>query len=305
MSSRTQERIVQAAHRLGYQPNTLARSLACQRTSSIGVIIRHFDHPSYGTLVQQIHRNLTRCNYLGIFFSVRNAEEFGHAVDSLLSRHIDGIITVPPSPPEQRQLRRMDVPVIYYGETRRRVLAVSPDYIQGARLAMNRLREGGFRQIAYLGKVSETDERFQAYREFLAEHALPCNPAWITTGEGLYAEGYQQMRQVLAVRPRPDAVFCHNDILAIGAQRAVLEARLRIPEDLALVGFDNIPESAFATVPLTTIDIHLDRVAEHLVELLLTQLNNGPKPAAASPTLIPPTLVIRQSAGTRSACSIN
>ena len=304
MSMETRERIVQAAKQLGYRPNAVARNLVSRRTHSIGIIVRHFNDPFYSNMIQEIHVRLTAGHYFGVFFSARDQKEYLNAVDSLESRRVEGIISVSPRPEERDRISQVHVPVVYYGIGSRAESWVGPDHFQGAGLAMAHLLEAGHRKIGFIGRTERQNLRCQGYRSALRQNGLPCLEDWIRqSGEtqlvksvgGMLQSGYEQMRGLLALKNRPTAVLCHNDVIAIGAQRAVLEAGLRVPEDMALIGFDALREGAYAAVPLTTVDPQLERIVEHLTGSVIQSIERRETTTKPVQIRIEPALIVRES----------
>lgn len=304
MRPATRDRIVRLARRLGYRPNAIARNLVCRRSYSIGVIIRHFNDPFIGNLIQDIHVRLTRRKYLGMFFSARNPVEFDQALDSLLSRQVEGLISVSLRREEAARVRNLDMPIVYYGDIGRRCSRVGVDDVRGAMLAMSHLIECGHRKIGFIGQTKEWNRRYRGFQRMSRRHGLPCAAPWIAgvdtaqleaSVDGVFREGYRLMRQLLALRNRPTAVICNNDVMALGALRSVLAAGLTVPGDMALVGFDNLREGEYAAVPLTTVDPHLDQIAARLTETVIQRVENRESDLDPVRIRIEPSLVVRES----------
>jgi DNA-binding LacI/PurR family transcriptional regulator len=306
VSPQTRERIEKLACELGYRPNALARNLVNGRTHSIGIIVRHLNDPFASNLVQDIHVHLTRLGYLGMFFSARNPEEFDHALESALGLRVEGLISVMLRPEEKEKVDRLGTPIVYYGDSDPAVSSVGLDPLLGATLAMAHLVERGHRKIGYIGRVESQNSRYQGFLRFVQKEKLPSNPAWIgrvdgarleVSVDGAFEEGYRLMRALIALKERPTATICHNDVMAIGALRALTAAGLNVPRDMALIGFDNLREGEFAAVPLTTVDPHLDRIAQLLAETIVRQVEEPASPRTPVRIRIEPTLVIRESTG--------
>ncbi len=310
MSEATRERIAQAARELGYRPNALARDLVCRRTHSIGVVVRHFNDPFYSDMIQDLHVRFAQRNYLGVFLSARNLDEFQHAVDSLASRRVEGIISVALDQEERQRIGQIGVPVVYYGTLGGSETWVGPDARCGAVLAMEHLLGLGHRKIGFIGQIDSQSRRYRGYRETLQRQGLPSRAAWIRKVDGAQSRlsvsgvmqtGFSEMQQLLALADRPTSVLCQNDVMAIGAERAVLAAGRRVPEDMALIGFDGLPLGAFAAVPLTTVDPNLDRICEGLVDTLFCRIEDPVRPAEPEQIRIEPSLIIRESTAGRAA----
>lgn len=313
MSEQTRERIVQAAGKLGYRPNAVARNLVCRRTYSIGVIVRHFNDPFYSNMIQGLHARLTGRNYLGMFFSARDKNEFDHAVNSLESRRVEGIISVAPRPEERARIRQVNVPVVYYGIGGRDDSWVGPDHFQGAGLATANLLHAGHRKIGFIGRSGPDNPRCEGFRHVLRQRTLACPEDWVRQPDdepivrdvgGMLRNGYEQMLRLLALPNRPTAVICHNDVIAIGAERAALEKGLRVPQDMALVGFDALREGEYAAVPLTTVNPHLERIVDLLAGSVIQQIESREPGARPVQVRIEPGLIVRESTAGRAVPSV-
>ena len=304
MSRETRERIVRLARELGYRPNAVARNLVSRRTHSIGVIVRHLNDPAASNMVQEIHLNLIRRGYLGMFFSARNPEEFDHALESSLSRRVDGLISVALGAEERAQVARFTAPIVYYGGADRSASSVGYRAVHGAMLAMAHLHDLGHRKIGFIGRTDANNPRYMGFMRFLRLNGLPRDAAWIRSVDvtrlrisvdGVFEEGHRQMCNLMERKDRPTATICHNDVMAIGALRALQAGGWRTPEDMALIGFDNLRAGEYAAVPLTTVDPHLDRIARLLTETLIEQIGHQTSPRPPVHIRIDPTLVIRES----------
>ena len=158
----------------------------------------------------------------------------------------------------------------------RSVNAVRPNYLVGVYQAMEHLIQLGHTRIAFLGRPELTN-RFAAYRIAFETYGLPMNPEWICREDALLSEddGAREMNRLLRLKNRPSAVFCGTDKLALGAMREALRQGIRIPEDLSMVGFDNISASSKAPVPLSTVDVPRYELGEAAVKLLFERLKSG------------------------------
>ena len=304
MSIETRDRILQAAKDMGYRPNGIARNLVQRRTRSIGVIVRHFNDPFYSNMIQELHVRFSRWNYLGVFFSARSMEEFQHAADSLLNHRVDGIISVALTPEERMRIRHIAVPILYYGIGSDEDDWVGPDHHYGATCAVSHLLEEGHRKIGFIGRTDAQNLRYQGFAQALQREGLSCHGDWIRSPggdqavlsvSGIMRSGYEQMLRLLALKDRPTAVVCHNDAIAIGAERAVLSCGLRVPDDMALVGFDGRLEGEYAAVPLTSVDPHMDRIVDILADKLFERVENRQKPTEPVQIRVVPSLIVRES----------
>ncbi|MCX7706078.1 MAG: substrate-binding domain-containing protein, partial [bacterium] len=140
------------------------------------------------------------------------------------------------------------------------------------------------------------DRRYAGYKDALLRQGLHLNEKWIITGYGGFKTGYEGMLKLLGLKDRPTAVIAHNDIVAIGAMSAVYKAGLKVPEDMAIVGFDNIENSKYLNVPLTTVEFPIEKIAKKLVEILLLRLDSSDG-RVYEKFVFEPKLIIRESCG--------
>jgi len=168
---------------------------------------------------------------------------------------------------------------------------------QVGRLATTHLVETGRRAVAHIGgpAIVHAKRRERGWRETLKSHGIKASDDWIVRGGFMESDGYRAMQRLLAVRPRVDAVFAANDPAAIGAMKAIWDARLRVPEDIAVVGVGDIALGDLLRVPLTTVGWSRREQGRHAAELLLNGIDRDEDPPQR--IVIPPRLIVRESSG--------
>ncbi len=304
VSEATRQRVLTAAEQLHYMPNELGKSLKTRSTRDIGVILPNITNPYYAQLLQGINDEADRQGYhILLCSSHRSASSEAKNISRLLSKRVDGILLSSINPDPEAVRRAVSIGC--------RVLALEQpipldcpqvgfDYRLGAMMAVRHLIESGHRKIGFLGAPLDRPSRrmmLEGYRAALSEAGIAANPAYemlsgveIERG-GLYEieNGGSSARAFLAMPERPTGFIAINDMTAIGAMRIFAAAGLRIPDDLSVVGFDNVPYCELTVPPLTTIDQH----AYELGALALRCLLEKDDPANA----LPPSLVIRGSTG--------
>ena len=261
----TRGRVLARMAELNYQPNVAARSLATGRSYTMGFVVPDLMHPFFAEIAKYMAGVLrTQGYHLMMSSSLDEAAVEADQLEHLLNRGVD-LLMVASSQVDPGILQPVldrNVPLILVDRQFPGFLAhfVGVDDRLTGCLATRHLVEQGYRRIAHIGPMvaSTAAGRAAGYREALAEAGLTIAPEHVqATAHGddsAEDSGYDAMQRLLAVRPQPDAVFCFNDPTAIGAMKAILEAGLRIPQDMAVVGCGNIRNSDFLTVPLTTID---------------------------------------------------
>jgi LacI family transcriptional regulator len=292
-------RAVEAAiAKLQFIPNPVARSLAGGKSMSIGVVTQRIDSPFYGEALASIEKGLLRGSYSPLFVSGhwREGDE-RRCVDHLLSRRVEGIILLTSCLPDQELVNlARSVPLIVTGRRvhGERMYSLDVDSTMGARLATEYLIGQGHRQIAFIsGPPNHPDalQRFSGYKAALAANKIPFAAKLVAPGDYLEMGGHTAINALLDSRVEFTAVFAANDQTAHGAMLALHRRGLKVPQDVSLVGFDDLPASAFMIPPLTTVHRSIDEIGEGAAEAMI-DLVEGRTPRAKVPS---PTLAVRES----------
>lgn len=303
ISLRTRARVLKRAKELNYQPNLVARSLVTRRTYTIGLLLPDFTHPFFAEIAKAIAETVRPRGYHVIisYFEEDPALERMEA-DSLLSRRVDGLILASSQLPGKlelfNQLRMRKLPFVLIDRpidgVRASFVGVDNDAV--GRLATTHLISQGRRRIAHLRgpKIGLATKRLNGYLIALKKHKMKAPANYVVDAGFQDHTGYEAMKELLQVNPLPDGVFCYNDPVAIGAMKALHEAGLRVPEDVAVVGAGNVHYSDALAVPLTTIDQKTREIGARAAGLLLEQIESKRPPRAAT-ILFVPELVPRKS----------
>ncbi|MGH9723027.1 MAG: LacI family DNA-binding transcriptional regulator [Bryobacteraceae bacterium] len=303
ISEATRNRVLKRARELDYRPNWIARSLVTRRTYLIGLIIPDLMHSFFAEVAKGIARRFEPLGYqVVISNSDENAEAEERLGEMLLSRNVDGLIVA-----SAQSNGRSD---LFGAIARRRVPFVLIDrlppgldaHFVGVKdeeigiLATTHLIEQGCKRIAHLrGPAIPTGiGRLRGYRRTLAKHSLGTPPEYVISGQHSDSTGYEAMRHLLSLPNPPDGVFGYNDPVAAGAIKAVLEAGLSVPGNVAIIGAGNVHYSDLLRVPLSTVDQSSTAIGEKAADLLSECIEAG-KPLPARSILIPPQLVVRES----------
>jgi LacI family transcriptional regulator len=281
----------------------VARSLVTHRTYTVGLLLPDFTHPFFAEIAKTIADAVRPHGYHVIisYFEEDPALERNEA-ESLLARQVDGLIIASAQPADQRELfDGMDsrkVPFVLIDRPMMGVRAsfVGVDNEAIGRLATTHLIAQGCQRIAHLRGpgMGIAAARFEGYRQALAQQNGVACAAHIVEAGYDDRSGYQGMRELLRAEPVPDGVFCYNDPVAIGAMKAIFEAGLRVPGDIAVVGAGNVHYSDVLAVPLTTVDQGTGKIGRCAAELLLKQIG-AKRSVQPRKVLIAPRLVLRQS----------
>ncbi|MBV9742615.1 MAG: substrate-binding domain-containing protein, partial [Acidobacteriia bacterium] len=224
-------------------------------------------------------------------------------IDQLLARRVDVLVVASAQKDGEvfRRIQDQKTPVVLIDRRFESVAAhfVGIDDVEAGRIATEHLLEVGCRSLVHIGgpDVSTAAGRLQGYREILRQRKIPDRPGTIILREhgddAGDSSGYQAMRRLLELKLRPDGVFCYNDPTAMGAMKAVLEAGLRIPDDVAIVGCGNVTYADFLRIPLTSVDQQSEEIGQRAAKLALGVLENPPK--RMKQIVLTPKLVERAS----------
>ncbi len=279
----TAERIRQVASRMGYQPNAVARGLVTKKTGTIGVVVTTIADPFIAEVVSGIEEIANDHGY-SVFLANSNADPAREikVVQSFQERRVDGILVaasrvgalyVP-------LLSKLRVPIVLINNQHpdEFVHSVLIDNYPASIKAVQHLVELGHKRIAYMGDQfgfhSDT-ERFAGYRQALTLADYPFLPELVVHGDGKPEGGGQAMEKLLALPAPPTAVFCYNDMSAIGALSRIRANGLRVPTDISLVGFDDLFIASYVEPPLTTVRQPEQPMGRMAMELMLKLLSGG------------------------------
>lgn len=304
ISEKTRARVLKRMQELNYKPNMLARGLASGRTYTVGLVVPDLVHPFFAEFAKSLAGTLRGAQMaLLLASSEESAELEQQEIRTLLGRNVDVLLIASC----QAQLKSF----YELGDERTPFLLVdrnfpylaahfvgSDDY-EIARIATEHLISIGRRRIAHIGGrvMSPSVERLRGYRDTLRRHQLESPEERIVTRERVEESGdeagYQAMQELLNLPIRPDAVFCYNDLTAIGAMEAVRAAGLTVPGDIAFVGAGNLRYAKYLRVPLTSVDQQPEKLGLRAGELALEVM--ATPEMACKTLLLPPKLVVRHS----------
>jgi LacI family transcriptional regulator len=305
VTDKTRQKVLKAAKELGYRPNLIARSLRLEQTHTIGIIVENILSPFIPPIIRGIQERLTQDNYFGIILNSNwDPAIETEAIERLNMRQIDGIIFVESYLRTSEEVSALiDKPHLFVHRLFNSLGAnsIAPDDCHGARIAVKHLIELGHKRIAFINGLEGWDaatNRLAGYREELAACGIGLDPALVKQGDWQVQSGYTAAQQLLAARERPTAVFAANDLMALGVTYAVQEARLKVPEDIAIVGYDDRDFAGFVRPALTTVQMPCDKMGLVAAESLLSLIRGEIE--AVESTLVRGDLVARQSCGANS-----
>ncbi|MCI0709580.1 MAG: LacI family transcriptional regulator [Chloroflexi bacterium] len=278
----TREKIVEAAERLGYVPNQQARSLAGGPSHLIGVLVPTLTNDYIIQILQGIDDELTRSSYNLILYTTnRHQGTEATYVATIMNGAADGLLLVAPFITDSylEALNERDFPYVlidqdYEAEDSMVVKATNRE---GAYIATQYLIKMGHSRIGFIAGLPQLNsaiERLAGFREALSDHGIPFREEYVVPGNFEMRGGYRATRELLARSDVPTAIFAANDLSALGAIEAIRERGLRIPLDISILGFDDIPQAAVAYPKLTTVRQPLNQMGREAVNLLLKRLQN-------------------------------
>lgn len=307
----TRKRVLKRMKDLNYQPNLAARSLITGQTWTIGVVVPDLLHPFFAQVAKAISVEVRKKGYsLFISSSDEDPSLEQQEIAQLLARRVD-VLLIASSQWTVESFRRIEEQNVPYVLLDRQFRGLESNFVgvddrAVGVIATTHLIEQGCKRIAHIRgpEVSTAVGRIEGYRQALALHEMTPMPGHIvsigTSGDHLgERSGYEAAMKLLANKNRPDGVFCFNDPIALGAMRAILDAGLRIPEDVAVVGCGNLSYSDFLRVPLSSVDQNskmIGKVAGSLA-LKIAQTKGARRPKSE---LIQPELIVRSSSLRRS-----
>jgi LacI family transcriptional regulator len=308
LSDETRQRVLQAARELGYYPKAAARSLATGKTQRIGLVLGEGpERLAADAFLPVFLQGLTiSAHQLGYLIVVQLAEDTADQEEYIWlirEQQVDGLILSGPNlnSPLLPKLAAERFPLILHGRLSDSGFSyVDVDNSTGAYQAVRHLIRLGHRRIGFISNAhfsfSGTQERFAGYTQALVEHDIAHNTDLVKVAAFLPESGQTAMEQLLRLPQRPTAVFAASDVIAFGAMRAIHAAGLRIPQDVAVVGFDDIFLSAHAQPPLTTVRVPAHEMGWTAAELLVPLIEGD---EAAQSVTLETELVIRDSCGAK------
>lgn len=312
VSEETRSRVLSVVKEMNYRRNGLARSLKRQRTDTIGLVLGDISNPYSTELARAVREAATAKNYnLFICISEHSAEEDIAAFESLTSHSVDGLIVATRANDAGdeylRSIVENNVPVVAIGRDfyHERIDSISADNLHGGFEATQHLIDLGHRRIGFIGATLDNGaklKRLQGYLDALRQHEIEIDERLVTgrrearTGVPGYSTekiGYEGMKRLLSLPNRPTAVFARNDFTAIGAMTAIKESGLRIPNDVAIIGFDDIPLAAHMSPSLSTVRQPMRLQGQIAAEMLLRRIENDDAPREEK--ILTCELIIRES----------
>lgn len=304
VSPATKQKVLGAIEQLNYRPNSIARALRVKRTLALGLIVPDSSNPFFAALVQSIEDAAYENGYTLLIGNASNdqAREISY-IRAFSERQVDGLLLVSSiaTTKSLEQLQKINLPFVIVDRLVDKKLPVSTvvaDNEAGGYLATEHLIWHGHKKIACLGGPSDltpSADRYRGWQKAMEQSGLEASSNLLIRSEFSCLAGYRAVKELLRGEKSITALFVSTDSQAIGALRAVIEAGLEIPQDFAIVSFDNIAEAAFTFPPLSTINQPVEQMGRVSIEMLLKSIQ-APK-SIFSKQVLPVELSIRRSCG--------
>lgn len=304
VTDQTRDRVLEAIEALDFRPNTAAQRLSGGKTYTIGVISPFFTRPAFAHRLAGVQEVLDQSNYDLVLYSIRSLEQLHKRLRTLIGQNrVDGLVTISVHVPEQMLLEGApDLPLVAVDDERiSHFPSIVVDNIAGGRLATSYLVEKGYQKIGFVGdtddpkfKFVSSQRRFAGYRQVLEEAGLPLNPAWHGFGPHGAETAYSEAQHILSAPDRPQAIFAASDTQAYGVLKAAEALGLAVPDDVAVIGFDDIEPSGYLN--LTTVRANMYLSGQLSARYLLDWLEEGDLDEARWRTVLPLEVVERRSA---------
>nr|WP_269750026.1 MULTISPECIES: ribose operon transcriptional repressor RbsR [Providencia] len=293
-------RVKNAIEELNYAPSALARSLKMNRTNTIGMLLTTSNNPFYAEVVRGVERSCYERGYSLILCNTEgDLQRMNHSLETLLQKRVDGLLimcTEVQGPSKDVFTRYPSVPTV--------MMDWSPfdlvgDVIQDNSFLggeMSYLIDSGFTRIACIAgpqDKSPARARYQGFIQAMEQAKIEVNEDYIIFSDFEFAGGFESMNKLLELSTPPQAIFAGNDAMAVGAYQAIFQKGIKVPDDISIIGYDDIDLSPYMIPPLTTIHQPKDKLGKQAVDQLIYRMDNPE--ADASVLVLTPELIERQS----------
>lgn len=302
VSAKLEQRVQNAMKKLHYHPSSLARSFKMQQTMLIGVIIPLIDHPFYSRLAMTIEQKLFQHDYRAIICSSGEDGDRELAyIEMLLRQRVDGFIinSAVMNTSYFDELEDLNIPYVLIDRDlpQAECSKVFGDNSQGGYIGMEHLIQLGHKRIGVIGALAYTEpmnRRIRGTREALAAYGIEADPDLLITADTqLFDMGYESAKKLMMLDSPPTAIFSLTDVTAVGVMHAVSELGMKIPDDISVLGYDNVPIASYMIPQLSTVGQPIIEMGEKAAELLLNHIRDATHPIEKA--VLQTQLILRQS----------
>jgi len=298
VASDTRARVQKAIEELGYYPNALARSLTMDQTLTIGFVLPDLLNPYYANLARQFEDLCFAKGYMVFVCDTRHSEEKERRViESLRANQVDGVAILYDrgATKSLAMLHEASIPVVVMEQVVKDMDYVVIDDFKGGVQGTKHLLSLGHQKVAFIRQESPTTStlRYEGYLSAMQHAGVEIDPTYTVNCGTDFSDGIEAMRKLLTLPERPTAVFAHNDVMALNAMYAIREAGLRVPEDISVIGYDNIAQSAISNPALTTVAYPKFEMGAWSAQRLFERIENPD--TVPLQYVIPTELIVRES----------
>lgn len=305
ISEKTKNAVIQVAQNLNYQPNHIASALRKGKTNLVGVIIPRASSNFFSSIIEKIEDILNDKGYNVIITqSNESYKKECASIEALLFTQVDGIIASMANETVKldfyNKVKKKGIPLILFdrGENDLNVDYVGIDDYQSSHMVINHLVEQGCKRIAHISGNSNAriyKNRIRGYIDALEQHNLPFKKELLIESNLRQKDGRKIMQQLLELPERPDAVYASGDYVALGALEVLKQNNIKVPEDMALVGFSNEPFSSIVTPAITSIEQHSEKIGELAALIFLKRVAAPNEEVSLNKMILTPELIVRGS----------
>jgi LacI family transcriptional regulator len=301
VAAETRKRVEKSIKQLGYYPNEFARNLRRKNSLTIGLVFPSLSNTVYAEIAEGLDAVCVANSYelliLDSHFDLRREKRM---VQLLRSKQVNGVVIQPLQDPKPviKPLQDAGIPVVLIQDDVPGVHSINLSDFEGGVLATKHLVDLGHKRIAIIRAKplrALSYQRFEGYKKVLADYQIALNPAYVIEVEHSenHHDGYEAMRKLLSLEKSPTAVFVHNDVLALGAMHAIQEVGLRIPEDISIVGHDNITSAAYFSPPLTSVRLAKEELGREAGRIIFEHIES--RKGSFQKVVLPVELIVRAS----------
>ena len=305
IAAETRERVLTTAKALGYRPNPLARGLRGMKTMLLGVIVRDITDPFFSGAVEAVSMEASRRGYNAVLGHAHGRADEAETLWAILeARHCDAILLLGdlrdrPGLIEELQDTHEPVVALWHGSHTTGIPTVNVDNRAGMTAVLEHLSALGHRRIAFAGRrrLGDIKEREEAYAAFLERHDIPPRDEYLQDAANDFQGGVEALDRIVGLHEPPTAIVCSTDVIAIGMLHAAHRRGLRVPQDLSIAGFDDIPYASVSVPALTSVRMPIREMVEAAVDFAIKSREGTLERGIDLHPVLEPALVIRASTG--------
>ncbi len=281
VNEETRSRIFELAKEMGYQPNAIARSLVKRKSQVLALIVPDVSNPFFADITMAVNDAAEKAGYTIMVCNtgwdpIKEQEK----IRVMVEQRVDGIIIKPAAFLKPGVLEALNIPIVVFWHAMNDDLSyIEVDHDIGSRLAVSHLIERGFKRIAYIGgkETSPSNQiRLMSYQKTLQENGFTVDGELISFGAFNHESGYERLKQLLRLKNPPDAVFCANDIIAMGVLQCAQDMSIPVPGELGIIGFDDISYTSLPLINLSSVSQPRDKLGEKAFDALLEEIEHFP-----------------------------